>query len=185
MKFVTTNLETERLILRKLRPEDSDALYAIFSDKQTLEYWGHAPYTQKQQAVTSIQEHLAFWDAGKSLCMAIEHKASAGLIGTISLFNFYEDSRRAEVGYILSRPHWGSGIMSEALVAILGYAFIDLNLNRLEADIDPGNAASARLLKKMGFQLEGLLRERWIVGDLVTDTELYGLLHSDYLGGKE
>jgi len=185
MNFGNTTLETDRLILRKLRPEDSDALYMIFSDKPTMEYWGCLPYTQKQQASESIKEHLAYWDSGKSLCMAIENKDNPGLIGTTSLFNFHEGSRRAEVGYILSRTYWRSGIMREAMAAILDYVFIELDLNRLEADIDPGNAASAGLLKKIGFQLEGFLKERWIVGDLVTDTEIYGLLQKDYLGGKE
>ena len=184
MKFTIANLKSKRLILRKLRPEDNEALYTIFSDIPTMKYWGHVPYTNKQQAIDSIQEYLTWWNAGKSLCMAIENKASPGLIGTISLFNFYEDSRRAEVGYILSRTHWGSGIMSEALKAILDYAFLELNLNRLEADIDPDNASSAGLLKKMGFQLEGLLKERWIVGDIVADTELYGLLRNDYLDSQ-
>lgn len=129
----------------------------------------------------SIGKHAAYWEAGSSLCMAIEKKSKPELIGTISLFSFYEESRRAEVGYILSRSYWGSGIMSEALKAILKYAFLDLNLNRLEADIDPDNVASAGLLKKMGFQLEGLLKERWIVSGQVTDTELYGLLRKNYL----
>ena len=181
MKFLNTNLETERLYMRRLREEDSEALFTIFSDKATMKYWGHPPFTKQQQALNRIIEYLEDLDAGKSICMAIEHRSNPGLIGTISLFNFYEDSRRAEVGYILSRAHWGTGIMSEALNAIIDYAFLDLNLNRLEADIDPNNKASASLLKKNGFGVEGYLRERWIVGDQTTDTELYGLLRSEHL----
>ncbi len=181
MKFPDSNLQTERLTMRRLHESDGDALYAIFSDSATMKYWGHLPYTEKQQALDSISDHLEHWDAGRSLCMAIESRLKPGLIGTISLFNFYEDCRRAEVGYILARAHWGTGVMSEALKAIINYAFFDLNLNRLEADIDPNNTASATLLKKNGFSLEGYLRERWIVGDQFSDTELYGLLRNDYL----
>jgi len=70
--------------------------------------------------------------------------------------------------------------MHEAMQALLGYAFQALNLNRLEADIDPRNLASAKTLERLGFQKEGHLRERWIVNDEISDTALYGLLHRDW-----
>ncbi|ETP61422.1 hypothetical protein BDSB_27145 [Burkholderia dolosa PC543] len=69
--------------------------------------------------------------------------------------------------------------MSEAASALIEHAFGTLNLRRIEADIDPRNVALARLLERLGFIREGLLRERWIVGDDVSDSALYGLLKSD------
>ena len=69
--------------------------------------------------------------------------------------------------------------MREAASAVIDHAFGTLRLNRLEADIDPRNVASAGLLERLGFAREGLLRERWIVGDEVSDSALYGLLASD------
>lgn len=74
---------------------------------------------------------------------------------------------------------WGKAYMDEALRALLSYGFNDLKFNRVEADIDPRNEASARSLERLGFRKEGHLRERWIVGDEVSDTALYGLLHRD------
>ena len=71
--------------------------------------------------------------------------------------------------------------MQEALQALLAFAFTDLDLHRLEADIDPRNAASKAALVRLGFQEEGLLRERWIVGDEVSDSALYGLLQRDWV----
>ena len=70
--------------------------------------------------------------------------------------------------------------MHEALLALLHLAFTDLQLKRIEADIDPRNVASARSLERLGFAKEGLLRERWIVEGEVSDSALYGLLHSDW-----
>jgi RimJ/RimL family protein N-acetyltransferase len=70
--------------------------------------------------------------------------------------------------------------MSEALAALLDYGFTVLNLNRVEADIDPRNEASARSLQRCGFAREGLLRERWIVGEEVSDTAFYGLLQREW-----
>ena len=98
-----------------------------------------------------------------ALQLGIERRADHTLVGTCSLFHFHVASRRAEIGYALGRPYWGAGYMLEALQALLHYAFQTLDLNRLEADIDPRNPASARTLERLGFQKEGYLRERWIV----------------------
>ena len=73
--------------------------------------------------------------------------------------------------------------MHEALVRLVGYAFGELGLHRLEADIDPRNAASARSLARLGFRKEGTLRERWIVAGEVSDSDLYGLLGTEWRPG--
>lgn len=70
--------------------------------------------------------------------------------------------------------------MHEALQALLEFGFGELDLNRIEADIDPRNSASARTLERLGFTKEGYLRERWIVGDEVSDTAIYGLLRREW-----
>ena len=89
---------------------------------------------------------------------------------------------RAEVGYCLHSAHWGQGYMREALSALIGYGFGVLKLRRLEADVDPNNAASLGILARMGFQREGLLRERWNVGGDVQDSVLLGLLAREWKG---
>lgn len=94
--------------------------------------------------------------------------------------SFHEASRRAEIGYVLAREVWGRGLMHEALSALVALAFQTLNLNRLEADIDPRNTASTNSLARLGFVQEGFLRERWIVGSEVSDTALFGLLRSEW-----
>ena len=98
------------------------------------------------------------------------------LIGTCSLFNVSKQCRRAEIGYGIAPAYWRQGYMFEAVSALLAFAFDTLAMNRLEADIDPRNTASARSLEKLGFQREGLLPERWIVDGEVSDSALYGLL---------
>jgi len=95
-------------------------------------------------------------------------------------FQFHVASRRAEIGYALGRPYWGSGYMHNAQQALLCYSFQTLALNRLEADIDPRNLASARTLERLGFKKEGHLRERWIANDEISDTYLYGLLRREW-----
>jgi RimJ/RimL family protein N-acetyltransferase len=72
--------------------------------------------------------------------------------------------------------------MHEALTAFIGYGFAALDLNRLEADTDPRNERSMRLLERLGFAKEGHFRERWIVGGEVSDAAMYGLLRRDWAG---
>ena len=126
-----------------------------------------------------ITDRIKWWDTGDSMCLIMEDKESGRALGAVSLFSIHESSRRAEIGYILSRTHWRQGLATEAVSAVIDYAFTQLQLNRLEADIAPENSASAALLQKLGFTLEGKLRERWIVDGRTSDTHLYGLLVHD------
>ena len=91
---------------------------------------------------------------------------------------------RAEIGYCLRSAHWGRGYMGEALSALIDHAFGVLKLRRLEADVDPNNAGSLRILDRMGFQREGLLRERWNVGGEIQDSALLGLLAREWRGRR-
>jgi len=180
LNFEHITIETQKLTLRQLVSEDATDIFSIYSDKTGMKYWSSLPFTQSQQATDLINNVTNWWQAGSSLCLGLEHKENQKIIGTISLFSFNEESRRAEIGYILSSAYWQGGIMTEALKGVLEFVFKDLNLNRLEADIDPDNLASAKLLQKLGFQLEGRLRQRWIINGNITDSELYGLLSEDY-----
>lgn len=114
--------------------------------------------------------------AGEYLRLGIERLEDHVLIGTVTLFNLDKQCRRAEIGYGMAYPAWGKGYMHEALSALLDFGFSELKLNRVEADIDPRNLASAKSLERLGFNREGYLRERWIVDGVVSDTALYGLL---------
>ncbi|QBF81596.1 N-acetyltransferase [Shewanella maritima] len=181
------HIETERLSIRLVTTLDSADLYKIYSDPEVMKYWSCPPFTSESQATDLAQAGETNFHAGQSLFLGIVDKESKELIGTLSVFNIRQDSQRAEVGYILSRKYWHKGLMSEAFSALLDYCFEHLQLNRLEADIDPNNTASAALLIKHGFKAEGLLKERWIVNGNVTDSEIYGLLRADFkkLNSKE
>jgi RimJ/RimL family protein N-acetyltransferase len=114
------------------------------------------------------------------LQFGLERNTDSALLGICLLFHFDFDSRRAEMGYALGRPYWGAGYMREALQRLMHYAFTDLNLNRLEASIDPRNLASARTLERLGFAREGRLREHWIVSGEVSDSDIYSLLQREW-----
>ena len=103
------------------------------------------------------------------------------VIGTVTLASLDGVNKRAEIGFMLDRALWRRGYMSEALRALLDYAFGTLGLERMEADVDPRNEASLGLLERLGFVREGYLRERWRVGGGVQDTVMLGLLKREWL----
>ena len=168
------------MLLRPLDPSDAEALFAIFSDPRVMRYWSSAPWISLDQAHEMIAKDIEAHRTGSYLRLGIRLQESGDLIGMGTLYQFMPQCRRAELGYALAGGHWGRGYMREALTAILDYAFDVLDLNRVEADIDPRNSASARALERLGFVKEGHLRERWIVEGEVSDTGFYGLLRSDW-----
>jgi len=178
--FHDITLTTERLLLRPLVPADAESLFAVFSDPRVMRYWSSKPWTDITRAIESILSDQAAMPAGQYLRLGIEIRGTSELIGTATLYDFSVQCRRAELGYAMSSRFWGHGYMQEALTAFLDYAFTELDLHRVEADVDPRNVPSSTLLERLGFLKEGHLRERWIVEGEVSDTSLYGLLRSDW-----
>ncbi len=175
--FSTVQLHTPRLHLRPLVEADVPALFALYSHADVTRYWSHGPWTDDAPAHAMVARDRSSLASGESLRLGLAlHTAPEALIGTCSLFNLMPQCRRGEIGYALHPAHGGQGLMHEALKALLNWAIPALSLHRLEADIDPRNTASARSLERLGFEREGVLRERWIEGDEVSDSALYGLL---------
>jgi ribosomal-protein-alanine N-acetyltransferase len=178
--FVVPTLHAARVSLRPITAADVPTLFGLFSDGAVTRYWSRPPMTDRAQAQRLVRDIRAGYRSGESVQFGIEQRSDRALIGTCTLFHFHPGSRRAEIGYALGAAYWGRGLMHEALQRLLLYAFDDLDLNRLEADIDPRNTASARSLARLGFTKEGFLRERWIVAGAISDTELYGLLKREW-----
>jgi RimJ/RimL family protein N-acetyltransferase len=171
---------TERLVLRALDGRDRTALFSIFSDPGAMRYWSSSPFTDIAQAQRIIDEARALFEQRTALRWGIALRDDQRIVGTCVLFDWNEQNLRAELGYILGRDHWRRGFMREALAALIEYAFRTAGLHRLEADIDPRNAASIRSLEHFGFAREGLLRERWRVAGETQDSLMMGLLRSEW-----
>lgn len=179
--FSSIELSTVRLRMRPLAHADAPSLFAIFSDPRVSRYLSRGAWTDVRQAHEQIDRDIAGVASGQYLRLGLERRDDAVLVGECCLFNAVEGSRRAELGYAMAHAHWGRGYMHEALTALLAHAFGALDLNRIEADIDPRNRGSAASLQRLGFRPEGLLRERWIVAGEVSDTALYGLLRAEWI----
>jgi [ribosomal protein S5]-alanine N-acetyltransferase len=178
------SLEGERVRLRALETRDAAALFALHSDAQVMRYWSFPAWTDTQQAV----EQLARIERDRALLeswpWAATLRGDDALVGTCTLFGIQREHLRGVIGYALSRSLWGRGLATEMVQLALLHAFDVLGLERIEADIDPHNHASCRLVERLGFRREGYLRERWRVGGGIQDTALYGLLRREFTRGE-
>ena len=182
--FPSINLACDRFSLRLLETRDAADLLAIFGDPEVVRYWSQPPWRSEEEALAMLERDRQAFADGQALRLGIVLRSTGRVVGTLSVFNLSPANRRAEIGYALARTHWGQGLMHEALGLLVEWAFDALQLHRLEADIDPGNEASARSLQRLGFQREGLLRERWIVDGQVSDTAFYGLLAAEWRAAR-
>jgi RimJ/RimL family protein N-acetyltransferase len=179
-RFDQVMLDTPRLRLRPLIESDAEALLAVCADPDVMMYSNIPCWTSIDQAFALIERDRKGMSAGRHLCLGIVPATEGRVVGTCTVFDIFRGHRRAEVGFLLGTFAWGKGYMTESLTAVLDYIFSALDLNRIEADIDPRNRAAARVLERLGFVREGLLRERWIVEGQKSDSALYGLLRNEW-----
>ncbi|MEY9979520.1 GNAT family N-acetyltransferase [Lysinibacillus sp. RC79] len=173
-------VQTERIILRRLKLEDVPALFNYYSNENVYRYldW-NGPETLERS-----YEVINFWnkgyDEGWIIRFAIADKETDEIIGTIFLSEF--ESKRAEIGYELSEKYWHRGIMSEAVKAVLSIGFDQLGLVRIQAIVTEENIASKKLLSKFNFKEEGCLRQfecHSVTGEC-KDMLIYSLLHTEF-----
>jgi ribosomal-protein-alanine N-acetyltransferase len=173
-------LPAARVCLRWLAEADVDALFTVFSDPDVMRYWSSLPMTDVAEARALLDQIHDGFRRRTLFQWGVARRSDDRVIGTCTLFHPDAANRRVEIGYALGRAHWGNGLMREALHRLLAYAFDELDLCRIEADVDPRNAGSIRTLEQLGFRQEGFLRERWRVGGEVQDSLVYGLLRREW-----
>jgi ribosomal-protein-alanine N-acetyltransferase len=167
-------LRTARLVLRRIELDDVDVVFRLNADPDVTRYFGRAPYRERAEAEKKVRDDLAALERGDAICWGLEKDGA--LVGSARFWRWNQTHRLAELGYDLLPEAWGQGLMPEALRPILAYGFEVLQLHRAEANLDPANLASVRVLEKLGFVREGVLRENWHHDGKYTDTWTYGLL---------
>jgi ribosomal-protein-alanine N-acetyltransferase len=176
------SLTTNRLQLRQIQPTDAEALFAIFSDEEAMQFYGHEPHRSLEETRASIEQTQARYSRREAIRWGITLKGEDQVIGSCSFHHFDTDFHRSETGYELHRAFWGQGIMTEAMSAILTYGFAELGLHRVEAIIDSANERSKGLLLKLGFTYEGNLRQRYFFRGQFEDEHYFGMLTDEWHG---
>jgi ribosomal-protein-alanine N-acetyltransferase len=171
-------LETAHLRLRELVPADAQAVYRLFSDEKVTQYYDFDAFTQMSQAEALIHRQAKRITSGEAIRWGITQRSNDIVIGTVGLV-IGRSNASGGLGYDLASPYWRMGIMAETLTLITGYGFSAVNLNRIEALVMPENIASRRLLEKLNFTEEGLLRDYVFFKGKYQDMVSYSLLRQD------
>lgn len=180
MSLHTPTLTSARLRLRPFEDADADAIFALQSDAEVLRYWDSPPWTDRARADAFIARSHQMADEDDGLRVAVERLTDAAFVGWCTLPSWVPEFRSIKLGYCFTRDSWGHGYATEAARTLLGWAYDHLDLNRVQAEVDTRNPASARVLEKLGFVREGTLREDCIVDGDVSDSWVYGLLRRDW-----
>ena len=177
--FDGITFQTARLKLRPFDEDDASFILALFSDNGFMQFASTPLFTSIDQAHALIARDAEKRFTGERLRLGIERTDDGVLIGYCDLFNIDSDCKKAELGYGLLTAQRGSGYMNEALSAALNWAFNELALHRVVAEIDRANTSSAKTLTRLRFSKQGQLSGSCIADGVVSDSVFYALLRQD------
>ena len=169
------NLQTQRLFLRPIQMHDAADIFAARGDAEVMRYWDWPAPPCVDAVRNVIANHAAEIQSGATQWWVAAPAPRGAAIGECDLSEIDLHHRRAEVGFLFRREAWGKGYAHEAMTRVIRYAFEDLGLERLAARAHFGNTASTRLLEKLGFAYEGMLRGHVLREGTRRDCVLYGL----------
>ncbi|GIQ69656.1 N-acetyltransferase [Xylanibacillus composti] len=174
-------LETERCLLRQMKVEDAADLYQIFSDAEVTKDMGIDPLDNIGQAEGIIHFMNQLYDQKSAFRWGIIRKADGKLIGTCG-YNGWEIQRgsRGEIAYDLGKAYWRQGYMSEVLQSAISFGFDTMSLHRIEAFTNMDAVPSMKLLERMGFKEEGILRGYAMFHGQFCDQRCYSLLKLEW-----
>ena len=173
-------LREPRLTLRTLTEADVADVLAVFSDPLVLRYWDGPLMTTQQVAMQYIERIHYGFRRRELMQWGIADGATGAVIGTCTLTHLSATHQRAEIGFALRQTRWRQGLGTEAVTTALDFAFDGLGLHRIEADVDPRNERSLRLLERLGFRREGHLRERYFMNGERQDAVMMAVLSDEW-----
>ena len=160
-------IRTARLTLRRAEPRDLADLHEVMRQPAAMRYWSTLPHPDLATTGRWLERKLAEDSAG-SVEFVVEHQGR--VIGTAG------GGILPEIGYILHPDHWGKGFATEAMRAVIDFAFANHPVDHLMADVDPRNAASSALLRRLGFSLTGHAKNTFLVAGEWCDSDYYTLM---------
>lgn len=178
--MISLALDSE-VTLRTLQPEDAEALYAaINNNRQHLTPWLNWVHltTQPGHSLKFIQDSLHEANMQQSLALGIFHNDR--IIGGIGMQNWDHKVRRADIGYWIDRNHAGSGIVTRSVQRLIEFLFTSTDLNKIEIRFSARNTKSAKVAERLGFRIEGVIRQATVRNGLIEDMVITGMLRSEY-----
>lgn len=169
-------LTTPRLVLRQFTFADAPNLFELRSNSEIMQYISRPLAKTLHDAVDLIKVINDLLDAGNGITWCINTQADNHFIGTIGFWRIEKEHYRAEIGYLLNPAYQGQGLMQEAVESAIRYGFGVMGLHSIQANVNPRNAASIKLLKRNNFVQEAYFKENYFHNGFFEDTIVYTLL---------
>lgn len=172
-------LTTERLLLEEIEDIHADDMFKIRSDERVVRYLDREPHKTVEESMEMISSIRKSYSEKNGIDWAIINRSTQEVIGYIGYWRLLRERVRAEIGYALKPEFWHKGIMKEALVKVIEFGFEQFGLHSIEANINPLNIGSIKLLEKAGFKKEAYFREDFLFNGRYVDSVIYSLLETD------
>ena len=176
----TKDIKTKRLLLRKYRLSDVQQMFHNYaSDPAVTRFLNWEPYQNVDEVKNFLTASIKEYDSPSIYNWAIEYNGE--MIGSISTTYINDRDSACEVGYCIGQAYWNKGLMSEALEAVIGFLFHEVNMHRIMAKHDVDNPASGRVMQKCHMTFEGIFRKYYLHDDgTYSDSLIYGILKEEY-----
>ena len=171
-------LQTSRLDLIEIKQENLTDIFELFNDAKVTKFYNIATLANVGEAQRIIDWFQTRFKEKSGIRWGISLKGNKKIIGTIG-FNNFTKSHRATIGFDLQSNFWNNGFITEALAVILKFGFSQLEINRIEAEVMQGNIGSEKVLSKLGFRNEGVLRQWLYWNGIHFDMTMFSILKSD------
>ncbi|MCW8818549.1 MAG: GNAT family N-acetyltransferase [Ignavibacteriaceae bacterium] len=171
--------ESERLLFRKILLSDAKDLFLIRSNDDIMRYMDVTRFESIDDAEKLINSVEESYKKQAGINWAIIEKDSNSFAGYFGFFRIIPEHCRAEIGYALKTEYWGEGYMYETINRMVRFGFNDLKLHSIEANVNPANEKSKKVLEKIGFKMEAYFRENYLFNNKFLDSIIYSLLEKD------
>jgi len=173
--------ESERLLFRKILPGDAKDIFLIRSNNEVMRFMDvprHNSISDSEKLIHTVEES---YKNETGINWAIIEKQSYGFIGYIGFIRIFPEHCRAEIGYALKHEYWGKGYMYETINRMVRFGFEELKLHSIEANVNPLNEKSNKVLERVGFKQEAYFRENYLFNGKFLDSVIYSLLEKDLI----
>jgi ribosomal-protein-alanine N-acetyltransferase len=167
-------------IMREPKQKDIEGLFRVSKDHDVMKYYGLPPIRSRKPIIKELNWFTRIFRKGEGIRWIIALKESDEYIGDIGFHNYSKKHRRIEIGFKLAKEHWRRGIMYKSINKAIAYAFNKLRVNRIEALVEPQNVRSKKLLQKLGFTNEGILRQYEKESKGYVDLIIFSLLRNEW-----
>jgi [ribosomal protein S5]-alanine N-acetyltransferase len=176
---VFPKLETERLLLIEFVKSDAEELFKMRSDERVLKYLDRDLHKSATESELMIEGMIKSYKSKEGINWIIRKKNTLDVIGYIGYWRMRKEDVRAEIGYAMKPEFWGNGYMKESLSKVIDFGFNEFCLHSIEANVNPANASSIKLLEKFGFKKEAYFKEDYFYNGKFLDSAIYSLLETN------